>query len=489
MGKGGDKIITSSPVVSSTATKAKYTWAEVQQHRTPDNAWVVYQNKVYDVSNWYDHPGGAVIFTHAGDDMTDIFAAFHAPGSHTIMKKFLIGDLVEEEGNARKTSEQLAFENGYRELRTQLIAMGMFKSNKWFYVYKCLSNMALWAVAVAMVYWTRNDPSAVAWHMTAAVLLGTFFQQCGWLAHDFLHHQVFRYRRNGDYAGLFWGNLMQGYSIQWWKNKHNGHHAVPNLHNSTPASQDGDPDIDTMPLLAWSVYQVKSYGQFYNEQKTDGAMVRFLIRNQAIFYFPILLLARLSWLNESFKFAYGVGAATENAKMERQRKGLQYPTLEKLGIALHYVWVFIVSTGFGNWSWWYSLAFFLLMTCSCGLLLAIVFGLGHNGMATYNAQDRPDFWNLQVTTTRNVVGGHGFPQAFVDWFCGGLQYQVDHHLFPTLPRHSLKKAHALVHSFCQEWKVQYHEADLVVGTWEVLCHLSKVSDEFLLDFVRDGPTM
>ena len=53
-------------------------------------------------------------------------------------------------------------------------------------------------------------------------------------------------------------------------------------------------------------------------------------------------------------------------------------------------------------------------------------------MATYDAETRPDFWKLQVTTTRNITGGNGFPQAFVDWFCGGLQYQVNHHLFPMM---------------------------------------------------------
>ena len=69
----------------------KFTWAEVKKHNTPSDAWIVYHNKVYDVSNWHEHPGGAVVFTHAGDDATDIFAAFHAPGSQQMMKKFLIG--------------------------------------------------------------------------------------------------------------------------------------------------------------------------------------------------------------------------------------------------------------------------------------------------------------------------------------------------------------------------------------------------------------
>lgn len=66
---------------------------EVQKHRTPDDAWMVYQNKVYDVSGWHDHPGGHVIFTHAGDDFTDIFAAFHPPSAYKSMDPFYIGDL------------------------------------------------------------------------------------------------------------------------------------------------------------------------------------------------------------------------------------------------------------------------------------------------------------------------------------------------------------------------------------------------------------
>lgn len=476
MGKGGDAVTKPNATIQN-----KITWEEVKKHVTPDDAWVVHNNKVYDVSNWHEHPGGGVIFTHAGDDMTDIFAAFHAPGSQNLMKKFYIGDVVVE--SLPKDERQLAFEKGYRDLRSKLIMIGMFKSNKLFYLYKWLSNMAMWASALLGVYYSESTLV----HFGCAVLLGLFLQQCGWLAHDFLHHQVFRKRKYGDWAGLYWGNLMQGYSVQWWKNKHNGHHAVPNLHSSTALSQDGDPDIDTMPLLAWSLKQAQSYREIHDGK--DSPFVRFMIRNQAIFYLPILLLARLSWMRESFKVSFGLGAASENAAQEMKLKGLQYPLLERLGMLLHYTWSFAVSTGFGTWGIGKSIAFFMTMTCSCGFFLAIVFGLGHNGMATYNADARPDFWKLQVTTTRNITGGHGFPQAFVDWFCGGLQYQVDHHLFPTLPRHNFKKAHELVESFCKEWGVKYHEADLVVGTKEVLDHLNNVSNDFVLDFVKDGPTM
>jgi fatty acid desaturase len=124
-----------------------------------------------------------------------------------------------------------------------------------------------------------------------------------------------------------------------------------------------------------------------------------------------------------------------------------------------------------------AVVFFLVAQCSCGLFLATVFGLGHNGMAVYPADQKPDFWKLQVTTTRNITSN-----VFVDWFCGGLQYQVDHHLFPMLPRHNLGKAHALVASFCKEHGVTYHETDMYVGTIEVLSHLAKISGEFIHHF-------
>ena len=95
----------------------------------------------------------------------------------------------------------------------------------------------------------------------------------------------------------------------------------------------------------------------------------------------------------------------------------------------------------------------------------------------YPADERPDFWTLQVSTTRNVTSNW-----FVDWFCGGLQYQVDHHLFPGLPRHNLKRVNTLVASFCKDHGLYYHEAGMIAGTMEVLRHLDKVSAEFVAHF-------
>lgn len=344
-----------------------------------------------------------------------------------------------------------------------MIEMGLFKPSLVYYAYKCLTNLAILSVSIYLAV----GFTSLQMNLLGAVVLGIFWQQCGWLAHDFLHHQVFRTRVYGDLAGLIVGDLCQGFSVQWWKSKHNSHHAVPNLHASVPGACDGDPDIDTMPILAWTLKMAETA----KESKTG----RFLIRFQALFYFPVLLFARLAWAYQSWVFVWG-GYGQHSVKgAEIDRRNIKYPLLEKLFLVLHYVWLGVIMLNMS--SILNAVLYFIVAQTSCGLFLAIVFGLGHNGMSVYPADERPDFWKLQVTTTRNVTSN-----AFVDWFCGGLQFQVDHHLFPSLPRHNLKKANKLVASFCKEQGVTYHEADMWVGTIEVLEHLNKVSAEFLKEF-------
>lgn len=465
MGKGGEGPQWGSSAQPQGGSKAPYksiSMEDVAKHRTPEDAWMVHNNRVYDVSGWHEHPGGHVIFTHAGDDCTDIFAAFHPPNATDKLAPFYIGDLDIASIEA-KPAKQREFERSYRDLRGRLVATGMFKSNKLYYVWKCLSNLSIWAAGCLCVI--LSDSFAI--HMIGAFLLALFWQQCGWLAHDFLHHQVFKNRDLGDMGGIFWGNVAQGFSTGWWKNKHNTHHAVPNLHESCADAHDGDPDIDTMPLLAWSLKMALAA-----ENSSWGP---FFVKYQALLYFPILLIARISWLLQSMSFVFNFGGGIWDTKgSDLARKAIPLHTSERVGLTIHYAWFGALLTRLGPVE---AVVFFLASQMMCGFMLALVFGLGHNGMSTYDAESRPDFWKLQVTTTRNVTGG-----AFVDWFCGGLQYQVDHHLFPSIPRHNLPKVHKLVHAFCKQHGVTYHEASVMQGTMEVLSHLRNVSKEFIAEF-------
>lgn len=120
MGKGGESS------VQPNNKARKITTEELSHHRTPNDAWLAYKGKVYDVSNWEDHPGGSVIFTHAGDDCTDIFAAFHPMSAMKDLKKFEIGELDDSALPANyvssrvKSAKQKEFEQGQHPRPTSI---------------------------------------------------------------------------------------------------------------------------------------------------------------------------------------------------------------------------------------------------------------------------------------------------------------------------------------------------------------------------------
>ena len=172
-----------------------------------------------------------------------------------MLQKFEIGDLddtIVPEGfyeHKLTPEKQKEFENAYRNLRSHLVALGMYTPSLLFYALRVSTNF-LWlafAIYCAVAY------DSLSMNLFGAVSLGIFWQQCAWLAHDFIHHQVFKNRVYGHLGGVFFLNFCKGFSSGWWKNKHNSHHAVTNIIATDGESCDGDPDTDTMPYLAWSL--------------------------------------------------------------------------------------------------------------------------------------------------------------------------------------------------------------------------------------------
>lgn len=336
-----------------------------------------------------------------------------------------------------------------------------------YYAWKLVSTLSILGAAVFVTV----TSTSFAQTMGGALLVSLFWQQCGWLAHDFGHHQVFKNRTLNDYGVLFVGNFLQAFSLEWWKNKHNTHHAIPNLHESATDAHDGDPDIDTLPFLAWSQ-------KFIEKCKEGGSAAspaaRFCVRNQAVLYFPILFFARITWALSSLAYAFQAkvslfGSTEEKSVALSSSNGsLRYPLLEKLLLIAHYSWY--LTLAFLPNSIPTALCFIFVSQTFAGLLLAIAFGVGHNGMSIYDSDKRPGFCELQVTTTRNVDD-----TFFVGWFMGGLHYQIEHHLFPFVPRHSLHKVRPLVEALCKKHGVRYHSTGLLEGSVEILSYLDTVS--------------
>lgn len=443
-------------------------WKEIREHATPATAWIVIHHKVYDISKWDGHPGGSVMLTQAGEDATDAFAVFHPSSALKLLEQFYVGDVDEAsraEVDAEPTSDEERarrarideFIASYRRLRVKVKGMGLYDASVLFYTWKVLSTFGIAVLAMAICYFFDH----FALYMLAGAIMGLFYQQSGWLAHDFLHNQVSPNRTLTNLLGCLIGNVWQGFSVQWWKNKHNLHHAVPNLHAARDEGFIGDPDIDTMPLLAWSKEMAR--------KAFESVHGPFFIRNQAVLYFPLLLFARLSWLAQSFFYVFSEFSFGFYDPVEFKRA-------EKLGLVLHYIWQVSIPY-FCSMSVFEGVAFFLMSQMACGILLALVFSIGHNGMSVYERETKPDFWQLQVTTTRNIKAS-----LFMDWFTGGLNYQIDHHLFPLMPRHNLPKVNVLIKSLCKEFDIPFHETGFWEGIGEVVDHLADISKEFVTEF-------
>jgi fatty acid desaturase len=117
-----------------------------------------------------------------------------------------------------------------------------------------------------------------------------------------------------------------------------------------------------------------------------------------------------------------------------------------------------------------AVAFIVVQQGLFGFYLGCSFAPNHKGMPVLAAGDRTDFLRRQVLTSRNVRGGW-----LTDFALGGLNYQVEHHLFPSMPRPALRAAQPVVAAFCAERGVPYAEASLVGSYAQALRYLHTVA--------------
>lgn len=146
--------------------------------------------------------------------LVDVFHAMHPESAYEILANYYLGDLGEADSLTKaKASNKKAFAEDIRQLRDKLTDLGYFRSNRLYYLYKFISTLSLCMASLLVLYlYGQQSTTAI---ITSAFLLGLFWQQCGWLSHDFGHHQVFDNRPLNDIAVIFLGNFCQGFSLSW----------------------------------------------------------------------------------------------------------------------------------------------------------------------------------------------------------------------------------------------------------------------------------
>jgi fatty acid desaturase len=317
----------------------------------------------------------------------------------------------------------------YALLKRTIKEHGLLARQPAYYTGKILFTFALVLAAVAWVAFTRHG---------ALVFLGApFFAfvsgQLVLLAHDAAHGMVFSSPRNNAILSILCINALSGGSHGWWTRSHNEHHARSN-------DRDHDPDIN-YPFFAFSEEQAA--------QKHPG--FRIILERQHVLAFCLMSLVGLTLRIYSLAHLW--------------RRGTWPEWLATLCFWVVYAVPLLCALGVGR-----GLLFFLVHQVLFGLYLGTITAVNHWAMPMPRDSHRLDFVRHQVITSRNVAGGW-----LVDLWFGGLNRQIEHHLFPTMPRNNLVKARPFVRRFCAERDLPYHEVGPAAAYGELFTTLRRVA--------------
>jgi fatty acid desaturase len=335
-----------------------------------------------------------------------------------------MGDLDAPSGERSRGSE-------YAQLSRDIKQAGLLRRRGGFYAARIIVVVALLAgtwTAFALI-------GASWWQMFTAVFLAALFTQVGFLGHDAGHSQIFRSRHANDLVGLLHANFGIGLSYGWWIDKHNRHHAHPN-------TEDRDPDIAIEALAFTSAQAARHRG-----------LRRLFVRLQGYLLFPLLMFEALSLHASSVTAMFRPGLKRRPAEI----------ALLAAHVTLYLTAIFLVLTPLQ------AVVFIVVHQGLFGIYLGSSFAPNHKGMPILPKDNDLDYLRRQVLTSRNVRGGW-----FIDLALGGLNYQIEHHLFPSMPRPNLRRAQVVIRQFCRDHGVSYYETSLWRSWREVLSHLDRV---------------
>lgn len=317
----------------------------------------------------------------------------------------------------------------FRELALRIRADGLLDRRPAYYVVVISVTIAAlaggWAAFVAV-----GNSWAV---LGVAVFLGAVFAHLGFLGHDAGHQQVFSSRRGNRLVGLVVGNALIGMSYGWWVPKHGAHHSRPN-------EIGRDPDVGS------DVFGIFGDGSVAERE----GPTRILARWRLPLFFPLMLLRSLG---------LHVGGIRELVG-RRDRKAVVEGLLMLLHAGTYFTMVLLVLSPLK------AVAFIAVQQAVFSAYLAVSFAPNHKGMPLIPAGAQLDFAHRQIVTSRNVSGG-----SLLTFALGGLNYQIEHHLFPSMPRPNLRRAQSLVRSYCRTSQLDYCEVSFFGSFRMIVRHL------------------
>ncbi len=265
--------------------------------------------------------------------------------------------------------------------------------------------------------------------------LGIIFTQTAFLAHEAAHRQILSTGPANDRLAR-WLSGAIGMSYSWWDSKHTRHHANPNK-----VGKDPDIEVDTISFIEEDAVEARG-------------LRRAITKRQGWFFFPLLTLEGANLHLHSFRYLFSRGPVsgrwTELSIIAARFALILVPVFLLLPVGMAFAFIGV------------QLAVF-------GVYMGASFAPNHKGMPVIAHDAKLDFFSKQVRTSRNIRGGW-----WATWLMGGLNYQVEHHLFPSMARPHLSRARAIVREHCSTLDVPYTETSLWRSYAIVIDYLNRV---------------
>lgn len=302
----------------------------------------------------------------------------------------------------------------FAALSERIRTAGLLRRRRAFYWIKfALITLALTALVVLFI--RIGD---TWWQIPIAAVFAVVFTQAAFLGHDAAHRQIFQSGTWNNWASLVIGNLFVGMSVGWWNNKHTRHHGNPNRIGY-------DPDLEIPVVRAGALLGLRRRSR----------TARWVLGHQSVGFIPFLFFQGIILHISSFGRVFG------RAKVPHREVEIGLILLRLGGFAgLAFL---VLSPG-------RAAVFLAVQLAVFGFYLGAVFAINHMGMPLVAKNLKLDFFRRQVLTGRNIRGGE-----LISFTMGGLNYQIEHHLFPSMARPQLRHAAPIVQAFCLERDVAY----------------------------------
>jgi fatty acid desaturase len=398
--------------------------AETGESPTPQ--LLTYKGRRIDVGSWLErHPGGGEVLRYfLGTDATCALHMFHDMRHKGIQK--MLTKMDRGPDPERPLSE---FDKDYLELEQLFNERGWFTPSNAYFIFRSCTVLAIFAASLLV---------SASW--LKGLLFGLFIQQAAFMAHDTCHHSAFPKIR--ERVSFLFGTVFFGFNYKKWTWQHNHHHAI----NGRPLD---DPQLNNMPQLLYDFREVENFERKRRPLKTADKL---MMGYQHIWLLPVLLL-------------YGRPNAIKGEIKQARRK---QETWYLWGLALHLaLWAIPIAQGYPNLLR-HTLIFVPLALAVSGILHVQLI-LSHGYRPRFFAEEQAAIgMRLQIISNQNIS------TSWLDgWFHGGLDLHIEHHLFPRLPRHNLRKIQPYVQELCKKHGLTYNSDPFLKSIWDFLVWLAR----------------